>query len=272
MPIIITPGYVLTASPDPNHPHICYQTWVRDRAPADITVSSETADGPKDAILRPDTHEFWQASALPATLTIDLGQARAVDYVGIAGHSIGSNLATVLIEHSPDNSVWTTFASALAPVTDAPILFLDTNISRRYWRITLTGAGDVPQIAVVQIGEALVVQRSIYQGHTPATLARDNTLFQNMSDGGQFLGQYTRRRGVTGQVSLKNLKAGWYRSHFDPFVKAAREFPFFFAWRPVDWPLEIAYGWTDSNISPSNSGPRDLMQVSFDFRGIGHAD
>jgi len=492
MALIITPGYVLALAPDENSPHIGYQTWVRDLVAAAITVSTETSAGPKDAILRPDTHEFWQADVLPANMVMDLGQARNVDYVGIAGHTIGStvrnflslpgtagnyasspdaapldivgdidlrkevsvddytsslqtfiskyqqtgnqrsylfdntatgffrlvwstdgtlvfvatstvapnfvdgsrhfvrvtmdvdngaagrdikfytsddgvnwtqlgatvtqagvtsinnstaninigthdesttaflsgkayraqvlngidgplvfdarfaqqvagtlsfkesstNAATVtinqsgspqaeiikppaptlLVEHSPDNSVWTTFASALVPVTDAPIVFLDTKILRRYWRITLTGDGDVPKIAVIYIGEMLVVQRSIYAGHSPAVLSRDTTLFQNMSDGGEFLGQYVRRRGVIGNVPLRHLHAAWYRANFDPFVKAAREFPFFFAWRPVDFPLEVAYGWTDSNIQPSNMGIRDLMQVSFDFRGIGYVD
>ncbi|MCH8172658.1 MAG: hypothetical protein IIA70_05030 [Proteobacteria bacterium] len=493
MAIIITPAYVLALAHDQNNPHIAYQTWVRDRVAADITVSSETAEGPKDAPLRPDTHEFWQADVLPATWRIDLGQPRAVDYVGIAGHTLGSavrnflslpgtagnfasspdatplditgdidlrcevapddwtlatrqtfiskylttgnqrsywfyidetagtlriNLsddgvtaviksstvvpgftngsrhwvrvtvdvdngasgydvkfytsddgvnwtqlgstvttatatsffnstalldvgvdgagsnrlkgkvyraqvlngidgpivfdanfsdqaagtlsfkesssnaatvtinqsgspqaeiikpapATLLVEHSPDNSAWTPFASALAPVTDAPILFLDVSLSRRYWRITLTGVGDPPKIAVIYIGEVLVVQRSIYGGHSPAVLSRDTTLYQNMSDGGQFLGQYVKRRGVNGNVSLRHLKAGWYRANFDPFVKAAREFPFFFAWRPVDWPLEVAYGWADADIRPSNMGIRDLMQVNFDFKGVGYAD
>ena len=272
MPIIITPAYVLALALDQNNPHIAYQTWVRDRAPAAITVSTETAQGPKDAPLRPDTHEFWQADVLPATWVIDLGAAKDVDYVGIAGHTIGSSGATVKVEHSPDNIVWTDFASDLAPVTDAPILFLDVSLSRRYWRITLTGVGDPPKIAVIYIGEVLVVQRSIYGGHSPAVLSRDTTLYQNMSDGGQFLGQYVKRRGVNGRVSLRHLKAGWYRANFDPFVKAAREFPFFFAWRPVDWPLEVAYGWADADIRPSNMGIRDLMQVNFDFKGVGYAD
>ncbi|NIQ01594.1 MAG: hypothetical protein GWM98_15415 [Nitrospinaceae bacterium] len=267
--IIISPGYVLSQGDNASHPHIAYQTWVRDRVADDITVSSETADGPKDAILRPETAEYWQASALPATWTIDLGQARAVDYVGLAGHTIGTELAAVKIEHSPDNSAWTQFAGELAPVTDAPILFLDASISRRYWRITLTGSGAVPKLAVAYMGEVLIAQRGIYGGHSPAPLSRDTELFQNMSDGGQFLGQFIRRRGVNGSASFRNLEPDWYRTNFDPFVKAARQFPFFFAWRPVDYPTEVAYAWTDKNIRPSNMGVRGLMEVSFNFKGIG---
>jgi hypothetical protein len=259
-------------TPDENNPHIGYQSWVMDREDDDISVSSELSTGPKDAILRPDTFEHWQGDALPATLTIDLGQARSVDYVGIAGHTIGTDDASVLVEYSSDDINYTTFADSASPAGNTPLLFLDEEISRRYWRITLTGSGDVPKIAVIYIGQVLVMLRKIYGGHSPAVLSRDTLLYNNMSDGGQFLGQYVRRRGVNGAVNLTNLPASWYRENFDPFVKAARENPFFFAWRPIDWPDEIAFGWTDKNIQPVNMGIRDLMQVKFDFHGIGYID
>ena len=272
MAILIEPAYVLATSPDENNPHIGYQNWVRGRDADDLFATSEVATGPKDAILRPDTAEYWQGDTLPAIIRVDFGQARSVDYVGIAGHTIGSSGASVLIEHSPDNSVWTQFGSTAAPAGDAPLLFLDESISRRFWRVTFNGSADVPKMAVLYIGEILVVQRSIYGGHSPAILSRDTKLNQNMSDGGQFLGQYIRRRGINGKISLNNLTAGWYREHFDPFVQAAREFPFFVAWRPVDYPQEVAYGWTDKNITPTNIGKKDFMQVSFDFKGVGYAD
>ena len=493
MPIIIAPAYVTEKTPDANNPHIGYQTWVRDRSAVDITASSETASGPKDAPLRPDTSEFWQGNALPAEWVIDLGQPRPVDYIGLAGHTIGSsgkvaflklpgasgnyastpdaapldivgdidlraqvalddwtpvasqeviskslttgnqrgyrllvlstgalqlqwsadgtaviskdstvsvgfadglrkwiratldvdngaagndvkfytsddgetwtqlgatvttagvtsifsntsplelgateggtvfplagkiyaaqvysgiagtlvfnanfkkqlngtesffelssNAAVVTVnqsgdpkaeitsqptvlkvEHSPDNSVWTQFASDLAPADDTPIMLLDASISRRYWKITFTGAGDVPALAIVYIGSMLVNQHPVYGGHGPAVLARDTRLYQNMSDGGQFLGQYIRRQGVVGSVDLKRLTAARVRSSFDPFVKSARKFPFFFAWRPVDYPLEVAFVWTKDNIQPTNMGIRDLMQTQLSFRGIGYAD
>lgn len=272
MSIFITPNYVLSAGANANHPHIGYQTWVRDRSALDVVASSETGEGQKDAILRPETHEFWQANVLPADIIIDLGQARPVDYIGIAGHTIGSAGASVKAEHSPDGSVWADFASEVAPVDDAPIMFFDESISRRYWRITFPGSGDVPKMAVLHIGQVLASPTSIYGGHSPATLSRNTKLFQNMSDGGQFLGQYTRRRGIIGNLNLKNLEAPWYRTNFDPFVRVAREFPFFVAWRPIDWPLEVAYAWTDSNIKPTNIGRRDLMQVQFPFKGVGYID
>lgn len=89
-------GYPLT------HPRIGYQTYGFDLLPAAITVSGETAEGPADAPLRPNTSEYWEADALPATWVADLGSALDLDYVGIAGHSIGSSSAVVEVRTSLD--------------------------------------------------------------------------------------------------------------------------------------------------------------------------
>jgi len=272
MSIFTTPAYILIAADIANNPHIGYQTWVRDLLAADISVSSETAGGPKDSILRPNTYEFWEPIALPAEIVIDLGVARAADYVGLAGHTIGSSGVAVKVQHSPDGTTWTDFGSEVSPTDDAPIMFVDESVTKRYWKIEYPNSGTSPQLAVIYIGQLLVSPTSIYGGHSPATLSRDTKLFQNMSDGGHFLGQYIKRKGVKGNLTLRHLGAGWYRTNFDPFVLAAREFPFFVAWRPVDWPLEVAYAWTDANIKPKNMGKKDYMEVSFNFTGIGYLD
>jgi hypothetical protein len=279
MSIIFTQNFVLgaaaTATPL-THARIGHQTWTRDLAVTAVTVSSETADGPGDAPLRPDTYEFWEAQSLPATWQVDLGAARDVDYVGIAGHTIGTKGASVVVEWSTDAANWTEFATGTAPATDAPILFLGESVFARHWRLTVDGVdspGDPPQIAVVYIGEVLAMQRMIYGGHAPLPLARDTVLKRALSRGGRFLGQNIRRMGVTGDAAFQNLEPDWVREHFDPFVKAARQYPFFFAWRPAIFPREVAYAWATQDIAPANMGRgAGLMQVSWAMRGIGYTE
>jgi hypothetical protein len=88
--IVYPSSYVLSAAVPLRNPRIGHQTWTNGLAPSAVSVSTETASGPKDAPLRPDTGEYWQPSALPATWVLDLGTTRNVDYVGIAAHTIGS--------------------------------------------------------------------------------------------------------------------------------------------------------------------------------------
>jgi len=91
----------LTATPL-TYPRIGYTNLARGLAASAVTVSTETVDGPKDAPLRPDTAEAWAASALPANWTVDLGSPQSIDYVGIAGHTLGSCAAAVAIALDSD--------------------------------------------------------------------------------------------------------------------------------------------------------------------------
>jgi hypothetical protein len=272
--IVYTSPFILSeaaAGRPLTHPRIGYQTWLRDLAASAVTVSGETEEGPKDMPLRPDTATYWRPPALPATWIADLGATRDVDYVGLVG-SLGSSGASVLVETSIDDGVWTVLGAEALPADDAPLLFLDASRQARKVRLTVKGVGGaVPRIASVYAGEILAMPRAIYGGHAPLTLSRVTALSNTMSRGGQFLGQEIRRHGVQGSASFRHLTAAWYRANFDPFVKAARNYPYFFGWRPETFPLESAYVWTTEDIQPQNMGLRDFLQVSVPMIGIGHA-
>lgn len=278
--VIFPSGFALSeaaASVSLAHARIGYQNWAEDLDSTYVTVSSEEEDGPRDAPLRPDTWEFWQPTALPATWELDLGQARDFDYIGIAGHTLGSCGASILVETSdgslggsPEEQVWETFSAEVNPGTDAPLMFLDDSVFKRYVRLTIEGVGDIPVIGVVYVGEVLKMQRSIYGGHSPMNLSRETELHRALSRRGKFLGQGFRSHGTVGDASFRHLTPDWYRENFDPFVKHARSKPFFFAWRPEDYPNEVAYALCPSDISPSNMGVHNFMEVSFRMRGEGH--
>lgn len=256
------------------HARIGYQTYTRGLAASAVTVSSESSDGPKDAPLRPDTMEFWQPTSLPATWELDLGAPQDISYVGLVGTFGGKTVkvetSTGAVAGSPSAQVWTTFASDVLPGDDSPLLFLDGSIVGRYVKVTITGSGAIPRMAVAYVGAILAMQRPIYGGHSPVNLSRETVLRRSLSRGGQFLGQGFRRHGVAGSAAFRHLTASWYRDNFDPFVKAARRFPFFFAWRPATFPLDVAYAWCPDDIAPSNMGVRTFMQVSFKMQGIGN--
>jgi len=259
-------------------PRICYQTYIRDLAASSITASTAATEGPADAPLRPDTAEYWEPTALPATWEADLGTIVDIDYVALAGHTLGSSGCAVLVETSDgsvsgspeEELVWTTFASDVSPGDDAPLLFLDDTTSCRYVRLTITGGATMPRVASVYAGVALAVVVGASGGFTPPNLSRETVLHQSLSRGGQFLGQGFRRHGVNGSVTFRGLTPAWYRENFDPFVKEARQYPAFFAWSPEDYPTEIAYAWTERDIVPSYMGVDQFMEVTWNFHGIGN--
>ncbi len=252
---------------------ICWQSHVRDRdlTAAAVTVSSEADEGPRDAPLRDETAEYWLPTALPATWTLDLGAGLDLDYVGVAGHTIGSEACSLKVETSTDNINWTLFDVEHAPADDTPILFLEDSRTARYIRLTLQGLGEPARIAVIRPGVALAMPVPVDGPYTPINLARESELKAQFTRGGQFLGQSVRRHGVKGDAKFKLLDAAFVRSEFDLFAKSARQYPYFFAWNPQDFPLEIGYCWSDKDIKPKYMGMGDLMEVSWQMAGVGAA-
>lgn len=277
--IIYPAAFVLSAeaaSESLRFSRIGYQTYTFALDTTAVIASTEIAAGPKDAPLRPDTAEYWEPSALPATWQLNFGTTRNIDYVGLLG-SFGTNGVSALIETSdlievgsPPAAVWTTFAAAVAPTNDDPILYLDDVVAAAAIRVTLTGSGSMPRMAVVYVGEALVMQREVTAPFTPPNLSRKTVLSRSLSRGGEFLGQGFRRMGVESSASFQLLEPAWYRANFDPFVKHARSLPYFFAWLPEDYTTEVAFAWSPDDIRPSYQGVWNYMQVSWQMVGIGN--
>lgn len=165
--------------------------------------------------------------------------------------------------------------AAAAPTDDAPILFLDMPRSVRYLQLTLTGAAAAsPRIAVVYAGVALAMSEELDgRGFMPSNLSRTTALQRSLSRGGQFLGQGYRRRGVSAKPAFKLLDSAWYRANFDPFVRHARRYPYFFAWCPQDYPNDVGYMWSpDKDIVGHYVGNGPWMEVSWAMQGIGAND
>lgn len=268
MSIIITQNLVLSAQIGSSLPlnltRIGYQTLTRGLTP---TVSSTASGFFSGALTNSLTHEFWKPAASPATIVWDFGEAKEIDYIAFGAHELGSTGTIVEIESSDDGVTYTLINDFIA-ADDKSVMVLFDQISTRFVRVTLTYT-TAPAIGVVYIGKSLVMQRGLYGGHSPATLSRNTEQRPITSHSGQFIGRSIVRRGFSSSASWKNLEAAWYRDNFDPFVVSALRFPFFFAWNPEEFPEEVAMCWSNSNISPTNMGIRDLMEVSIRLEGYG---
>lgn len=271
--IIYSSAFVLSAAAAGaplTNARILYNSLVRGLAASALTVSGETADGPKDAPLRPDTAEYWQPPALPATYVFDLGAAKDIDAFGLVG-TFGSAGCAVTVATSTDGVAFTTFGSAISPADDAALLFLGDAVFARWGRVSITGGAVMPQLSVLYVGKALAMQAPVEGPYTPITMGRQTELHNAMSRGGQFLGQGFRRHGVVGDARFTYLDAAWVRANFDPFVKSARSLPYFFGWNPQHFPLEVGYCWAEKDIRPRYMGRSDFMEVAWDMAGVGTA-
>lgn len=243
------------------HARIGYHSYLDETNTT--TIFNGDAGHPIGNILTTQTFETYKTATFPASIIdIDLGTAQDVDYVGL----VGKSLISFNLKYSNDGITYTEIL-ALSDASKVAKLGLFELTTARYWQLTVGGANGSLDIANVKLGLSLAMYRPIYGGHTPLSLSRSTVSKPNISEGGEFLGSTIIRKGFNTSYDFQHLPASWYRSVFDPFVEHAIGGTFYVAWRPSTYPLEVGYCLSNSDISPSNMGIRDLMQVTFNVVG-----
>lgn len=264
--------FTLTA----NNPVIGYDNRV---TVGNVSASSSEPGYPITNLANSSTYLHWRAEGgsplMEETVEVDVNTTDLMDYVGIARHNFGTEQIAVTIEGLVDADAspetWVELVEEFIPADDTPIIARFEPIALAAVRIILTPGTDTtnpPQMAVLYVGTLLQIQRRIYVGHTPITLGRSARVTNGRSESGNFLGRIVLSESASTDVALQNLTPDWYRTYFDPFARAAREEPFFFAWRPEDYPREVGFAWLTDEPRPSNQRPNGMMQVSFEMTGI----
>lgn len=262
-----TPAVVLAAAPaSANNPWVGYHTVLLE---TNVTSDEAAATFPVSNIANRSTAEKWKGTSTAIQgVVINEGALAECDYFGLCKHNFGSTGATIKLQASPDGADYTDVTEAVAPGTDNAIMFRFAPQTAAYWRLLITPGSAAPQITVMFLGKLLVLQRSIYVGHTPLTLGRSQNVTVGRSEGGQFLGLYLRSQTLQSSVDLKNLTPGWYRTLFDPFAESMASKTFFWSWRPDSYPDEVGYAWSKGGANVSNQSPNGLMQASFSMEGV----
>lgn len=219
------------------------------------------------AVLIPNTYERWFSASGTMQATFQTSAVLAVDYVAIGAHNLATAGASILVETAPTVAGTFTARASVTPTTNAPLfLSFDTVSTVADIRITITG-GTNREVGVIYAGEALIMQRALYGGHSPINLSSMTEYRNAMSDTGQFLGRKIRRQGQMTNFSWQYLTPEWYREYFQPFVVSAKTKPFFIRWRPDYHSDEVAFGYTTGDIKPSNMGGGfPFLTVSIDVR------
>jgi hypothetical protein len=292
MSIYVSNNVYLSASSGPgitsDNPIIGYNSVL---TPDDITVPSTTSIRPPVNMWTPDTSIAWEGEAysgVMATLTQNIVLANtglvSVDYVGIAKHNLGTGEFVYKVQRSDDAITWFDVTPPKIKSTNNPIVEYFDPDNSPYFRIQIEKtATDIvaPIIAHVKLGVALVLQRRIYVGHSPASLAKNVKKQSYGSESGQYLGQVVIRSYRNTQVEQENNTPEFVRASVVPFINHVNghneesntaQATFFFSWRPTKYPDDIIYGWTKDNIQPENQGGDSFggrMKWGFSIEAIG---
>lgn len=254
---------------DPNSPMIGWESLVR---PAGIVADYEVPEFPATNMGNVSTAEPWVSTEDgDQYVTFSLGDIYEVDYIAFAMHNLGSTYNAILIEYraAPDQP-WEALTADFILADDAPVIVRADPVSASQVRMRLYGGSAPPRIAVVYVGSLLLLPRNIYVGHTPINFGRRARVVSGRTESGQFLGRIVLGQSKTTSVQLRHLNPTWYRQRMDRFIQSAVERPFFFSWRPQDYPREVGYAWFPDNHvpRPANQLPNGMMEINFDMEAI----
>lgn len=274
--VVIQSGIVLPSAGtndfNANSPVIGYENRVEA---GNVTATTEDPDHPVTNLANVSTALKWKSGAgSPSSdeyITVVLDTPENVDYMGIAAHNFGSSGSIVSVEgQSEDGGAWVELITEQMLPNDGPVLFRFTEQSLFAIRLRIqeNANGITPFLAVMFVGKLLLLQRRIYVGHTPITYGRKLTVVNHRSISGAFLGRIVTGETRQTTVGMRNLTPDWYREYMDPFLVHAKENPFFFAWRPGDYPLEVGFAWLTDDATPQNQLSNGMMQLDMSLEGV----
>lgn len=272
--IVISNDVVLTADEaiegvDNNNPRVGWHTILTE---ANLAATSEADGFPVTNLARPATHLRWRSEEAtePETLyvTITLDEAASVNYYGLAAHNLGTLGATVQLQSSTLGVTWVDVTDERLLTTDHAYMEEFETANGVYFRLKIEIQGGAVELAVLNIGRVLRMQRRLYVGFKPPTLNRDTTVSSGYSENGQFLGRVIRSQALSSDAPFENLTPSWYRGVFEEFAEVAPTTPFFFAWRPGDYPAEVGYMWLQRDLAPTNQRSNGMMNVTMSMQGI----
>lgn len=269
--IVISSSLVLAPTDDINedNPVIGWHNLVTAE---NVSATSEAEDYPIVNVANPITSPGarWRATGTTGeAITVAVESVEPVDYIAIARHNLGSAEIPVSVEGSTDGgSTWSELVQQVLLPDDSPALFRFVKQSLTHLRLPLEAGLAPAEIAVVYAGALLVAQRRIYVDHVPINYGRSENIVNGKSESGEYLGRIILSEERSTSFDLRNLTPAWYRAQMDPFIKASKVTPFFFAWRPGAYPREIGFVVATNNPQPRNQLANGMMSIQIEISGI----
>lgn len=236
-----------------------------------LVADYEDTDFPAVNLCNDNTSLVWKSTSL-ATQYITITPSNYIgelDYIGIANHNFGTAQCVVSIEAKvSEDDPWTEIFEEHLFADDSPIQMRFTKSQYFDTRIKLQPSAVLPFAAVVYLGELTTMTTGLYAGHVPLKYARKTTTVSSRAETGAFIGRIKTGEYRESDAHFYHIDPDFYRSDVDPFVVHAQEHPFFFAWRPEEYPEESGFAVMINDPMPTPDSTSHLIEVTFQLRGI----
>jgi hypothetical protein len=272
--IIFSQALVIAAATDEtidlNAPAIGWRSVVTTST---IAATDAAAAYPVTNLANISTAALWKAANASGIkyLTITPSPAQQMDYIAVARHNFGSAQIAVTVQgREASGDPWSDLVEEFMPTNNNALILRFEKTTYHSIRLRLAVGNAPAQAAVVYAGLLLTMQRRVYVGHVPVTYGRVSNTVAGESESGNFLGAIEIGGYLETAATFNNLLPDWVRLNLIPFLDACRsgKRPFFWAWRPQDYPSETAFCKLTSNPKPENARTNGMMTCSLEMRGF----
>ena len=222
------------------------------------------ADNAKDA----RTALGWKPDDDTGWIGIDAGEGVPVNYVGIAGHDLGTQNATIAVEYW-DGAAWVAIVSGQPVENDEAIMVLFLAQVADQWRVRIESADAAPRIGHIRFGVVTEVPRkSNYAGTKPISESRRYEYDILRANNGAFLGRSVVSTSLQFTVSVQFVSEDWRRSEWAAFRDHANkgDATFFYADRPLSYPEDVAYAWSAGAVTADRGVNNRRVAVDFELQ------
>lgn len=248
-----------------NFPIVCGQNKATT---TNLTVTSENASYPAVNMVNPNENQRWESNtASDQYVTVSLSEEQEIDYVAFAGHNFGDDDALISVE-TYDGSSWTERLAPIQITDNKPVIMKIEPISCSGVRLKIGSSDTTPTITVFYCGLCVEMERANYVGHTPINYGKVSNIVDGMSESGRFIGRIVIGENYTTNVEIDNLTPSFFRNKVNPFFVDAEKNPFFYAWRPLQYPNEVGFAWLRENGSMQNQLANGFVNISFPIGAI----
>lgn len=273
MSLVISSAVVLADAADDlslNHPVIGWHNVV---TASTIVATNEDPNYPASNLANPATHLEWRSdNDGDQYITITTNEVDPIDYLAVAGHNFATDEIPTSVGYFDTSSppVWVELVEETILPDDGPVIyrFEAQSLSQISLKLQVSSDLHLPIAAVVYVGKLLVIERKIYVGHTPLPDGIKSSVVNGRSESGKFLGRIELGEWRESTIPLSLVSPDWFRTYMRPFLREGKNLPFFFAWRPEDYPFETGYGWLTEDPAPVPTGPSNLIAFDMKVSGV----
>ncbi len=244
------------------NPVFAYQNLLEDDD-ATVTVSTEDADFPMENAYDWNPTTFWKPTASGASwIRASFSEARAVNYVALYAHDLGTNGGNFKLQYSIDAGAnWVDMMIAHAPVGTECIYKRFTQVMAADWRVLFTST-PLSSIGVLSFGVDFELEHGDWVGFSPPNFARDTKVTNVTSERGTLLGRSIISQGSTFKFDPAFMSETFTIDTWLPFVIHAEQKAFFMAWNIDERPSEAAFCWTTQAPGKASYSSLDYLTTS----------